>query len=170
MILPDITARIGSTPLIALDRLAVGLRCRLVGKLEAANPGGSVKDRIALPMIEAAEQVGLLRPGGTIVIDAIAATRLAALIVVSLLERIPNGAPPGLHDPKLFVDRRRLLAAADRLGLDLTLVGLRPSFRDLIAFQLGRRPDVRIKTLPITAVLFAGYGRKRPAPEVTERR
>ena len=67
MILPDITARIGSTPLIALDRLAAGLRARLVGKLEAANPGGSVKDRIALPMIEAAERAGLLQRGGTIV-------------------------------------------------------------------------------------------------------
>ena len=67
MILPDITARIGSTPLIALDRLAAGIRSRLVGKLEAANPGGSVKDRIAMPMIEAAERAGLLRPGGTIV-------------------------------------------------------------------------------------------------------
>ena len=49
-------------------------------------------------------------------------------------------------------------------------MGLRPSARDLIAYHLGRRPDVRIKTLPITAVLFAGYGTKRPAPGVTERR
>jgi cystathionine beta-synthase len=58
---------VGGTPLIALDRLAAGLRSRIVGKLEAANPGGSVKDRIALPMIEAAERAGLLRPGGVIV-------------------------------------------------------------------------------------------------------
>lgn len=66
-ILPDITAAVGDTPLIALDRLAIGVRGRLVGKLEAVNPGGSVKDRIALPMIEAAERAGLLQPGGTIV-------------------------------------------------------------------------------------------------------
>ncbi|MFN2483663.1 MAG: PLP-dependent cysteine synthase family protein [Candidatus Limnocylindria bacterium] len=67
MILPDVTAAVGGTPLIALDRLAAGIRPRIVGKLESMNPGGSVKDRIALPMIEAAERAGLLRPGGTIV-------------------------------------------------------------------------------------------------------
>ncbi|MEO8510368.1 MAG: pyridoxal-phosphate dependent enzyme, partial [Chloroflexota bacterium] len=66
-ILPDITAAIGSTPLVALDRLASDVRPRLAGKLETLNPGGSVKDRIALPMIEAAERAGLLHPGGVIV-------------------------------------------------------------------------------------------------------
>jgi 2-polyprenyl-6-hydroxyphenyl methylase/3-demethylubiquinone-9 3-methyltransferase len=108
-----------------------------------------------------AECARLLRPGGTLVIDAIAATRLAALIAVGIFERIPHGAPPGIHDPALFVDRRRLLAAADRLGLDLRLVGLRPSVRDIVAWRLGRRPGVRMKTVPTSAVLFAGYGRKR---------
>jgi cystathionine beta-synthase len=66
-ILPDITAAIGDTPLVALDRLADGVAPRIVAKLESANPGGSVKDRIALPMIEAAERDGLLKPGGVIV-------------------------------------------------------------------------------------------------------
>jgi cystathionine beta-synthase len=66
-ILPDVTAAVGATPLVALDRLAAGLRTRIVGKLEHMNPGGSVKDRIALPMIEAAERAGLLKPGGVIV-------------------------------------------------------------------------------------------------------
>ncbi len=66
-ILPDVTAAVGGTPLVALDRLAAGLTPRLVAKLEHMNPGGSVKDRIALPMIEAAERAGLLRPGGVIV-------------------------------------------------------------------------------------------------------
>ena len=64
---PDITAAVGGTPLVALDRLGAGVNPRLVAKLEAMNPGGSVKDRIALPMIEAAERAGLLKPGGTIV-------------------------------------------------------------------------------------------------------
>src|SRR5438034_7550285 len=66
-ILTDITAAIGDTPLVALDRLADGVPGRVVAKLEAMNPGGSVKDRIGLPMIEAAERAGLLKPGGTIV-------------------------------------------------------------------------------------------------------
>ena len=61
------TAAVGATPLVALDRLARGVAPRIVGKLEHMNPGGSVKDRIALPMIEAAEAAGLLRPGGVIV-------------------------------------------------------------------------------------------------------
>jgi len=52
---------------VALDRLAAEVRPRLVAKLEHMNPGGSVKDRIALPMIEAAERAGLLKPGGVIV-------------------------------------------------------------------------------------------------------
>jgi cystathionine beta-synthase len=66
-ILPDVTAAIGTTPLVALDRLASDVTPRIVAKLEHMNPGGSVKDRIALPMIEAAERAGLLRPGGVIV-------------------------------------------------------------------------------------------------------
>ena len=66
-ILPDVTAAVGGTPLVALDRLATDVRPRIVAKLEHMNPGGSVKDRIALPMIEAAERAGLLKPGGVIV-------------------------------------------------------------------------------------------------------
>jgi cystathionine beta-synthase len=62
-----VTAAIGNTPLVALDRLAADVKPRIVGKLEHMNPGGSVKDRIALPMIEAAERAGLLKPGGVIV-------------------------------------------------------------------------------------------------------
>jgi cystathionine beta-synthase len=62
-----VTAAVGRTPLVALDRLAADVRPRLVAKLEHMNPGGSVKDRIALPMIDAAERAGLLKPGGVIV-------------------------------------------------------------------------------------------------------
>ena len=61
------TAAVGHTPLVALDRLASDVRPRIVAKLEHMNPGGSVKDRIAMPMIEAAERAGLLKPGGVIV-------------------------------------------------------------------------------------------------------
>ncbi len=58
---------IGGTPLVRLDRTARDLSCTLVAKLEYLNPGGSVKDRPALRMVEAAERDGLLGPGGTIV-------------------------------------------------------------------------------------------------------
>jgi 2-polyprenyl-6-hydroxyphenyl methylase/3-demethylubiquinone-9 3-methyltransferase len=108
-----------------------------------------------------AECARLLRPGGTLVLDALAAGRLSTIVNVHLLERLPGGPPKGLHDPALFVDRQRLLAAADLLGLDLELVGLRPSMRDAIAWRLGRREIVRMKPIRSTAVVFAGYGRRR---------
>jgi cystathionine beta-synthase len=58
---------VGGTPLVRLRRTAEGLPCPVLAKLEYFNPGGSVKDRIALAMIEAAEKDGHLEPGGTIV-------------------------------------------------------------------------------------------------------
>jgi cystathionine beta-synthase len=63
----DILGLVGNTPLVQLSRIGKGLRPRLVAKLEMLNPGGSVKDRIGLAMIEDAEKRGLLKPGGTIV-------------------------------------------------------------------------------------------------------
>ena len=63
----SILAAIGQTPLVALDRLAAGLPARLFAKLESANPGASIKDRIALAIVEEAERAGRLRPGGTVV-------------------------------------------------------------------------------------------------------
>ncbi|MGZ8398588.1 MAG: pyridoxal-phosphate dependent enzyme [Gemmatimonadales bacterium] len=58
---------VGWTPLIRLARVGAGLRTPIYGKAEYVNPGGSVKDRIGLAIIEAAERRGELRPGGTIV-------------------------------------------------------------------------------------------------------
>ncbi|HEX7168787.1 MAG TPA: cystathionine beta-synthase [Acidimicrobiales bacterium] len=58
---------VGDTPLVRLDRTGRDLHCHLLAKLEFLNPGGSVKDRPALTMIEAAERDGRLQPGGTIV-------------------------------------------------------------------------------------------------------
>jgi len=58
---------IGNTPLVRLNRVAAGLPPTVLAKLECFNPGGSVKDRIALRMVTAAERTGRLRPGGTIV-------------------------------------------------------------------------------------------------------
>ena len=66
-ILGSLLDGLGDTPLLELSRIGRGLDCRLVGKLELLNPGGSVKDRIGIRMIEAAEREGQLRPGGTIV-------------------------------------------------------------------------------------------------------
>ena len=58
---------IGDTPLVRLSRIGAGLRPQLIAKLESFNPGGSIKDRVAIALIDAAERDGRLRPGGTIV-------------------------------------------------------------------------------------------------------
>ena len=63
---------VGNTPLVQLTRVTRELgplerQPLILAKLETMNPGGSVKDRIGLPMIEAAERAGLLQPGGTII-------------------------------------------------------------------------------------------------------
>src|SRR5437764_2880684 len=63
---PSILSLIGDTPLVEVTRLDTGL-CQLFLKLENYNPSGSIKDRIALSMIEAAERDGKLEPGGTII-------------------------------------------------------------------------------------------------------
>jgi cystathionine beta-synthase len=64
---PTIVDLVGNTPIIRLPKLQPTGGARVLAKLEYLNPGGSIKDRIGLPMIEAAERAGHLRPGGTIV-------------------------------------------------------------------------------------------------------
>ena len=66
MVIANILELIGNTPLVEVRRLDTG-RCRLFLKLENQNPGGSIKDRIGLSMIEAAEQRGDIKPGDTLV-------------------------------------------------------------------------------------------------------
>jgi cystathionine beta-synthase len=63
----NILTLIGNTPLVKLSKVTDGLRCLVLAKLEFLNPGGSVKDRIGVAMIDDAERKGLLKPGGTIV-------------------------------------------------------------------------------------------------------
>jgi 2-polyprenyl-6-hydroxyphenyl methylase/3-demethylubiquinone-9 3-methyltransferase len=135
---------------------------------------GEILEHVEDDVAVLAECARLLRPGGALVIDALADTRIGRLLMVTVGERLPGGPPRGIHDPALFVDRARLLAAADRLGLELRLVGLRPSVRDAAAWLLGRRAGVRMKPIRSTAVVFAGYGHKRrtgtgPAPHVPSR-
>ncbi|HET9015618.1 MAG TPA: pyridoxal-phosphate dependent enzyme [Thermomicrobiaceae bacterium] len=67
MIHPDALSLIGETPLVRFNAVARGVRGTVAGKLEMLNPGGSIKDRIGLRMIEDAERRGLLGPGGTII-------------------------------------------------------------------------------------------------------
>jgi cystathionine beta-synthase len=66
-VLGSILEAIGHTPLVRLPRITAGLAPTILAKVETLNPGGSVKDRIGLRMIEDAERRGLLKPGGTII-------------------------------------------------------------------------------------------------------
>jgi cystathionine beta-synthase len=75
---------VGWTPLVRLGRLGEGVRTPVYGKCEFLNPGGSVKDRIGLPIIEAAEAEGRLRPGGTIVEATSGNTGMALAMAASL--------------------------------------------------------------------------------------
>jgi len=63
----NVLGLIGNTPLVRLNRLAKGVKAKVLAKMENLNPGYSVKDRIGIAMIEAAEREGLLKPGGTVV-------------------------------------------------------------------------------------------------------
>src|SRR5215469_12254399 len=64
---PSVLELVGGTPIVRLEQISRDVPGTILAKLEFLNPGGSVKDRIGLSMIEAAERDGLLRPGGTIV-------------------------------------------------------------------------------------------------------
>ncbi len=79
---PSILSFIGNTPLVELKKFNTG-PCRLFLKLEGFNPGGSIKDRMALAMIEAAEKDGRLKPGGTIVEATAGNTGLGLALVAS---------------------------------------------------------------------------------------
>ncbi|SHN40073.1 cystathionine beta-synthase [Duganella sacchari] len=81
---PALFSLIGNTPLAEITRLDTGV-CQLFLKLESQNPGGSIKDRIGLAMIEAAEAEGLLKPGGTI-IEATAGNTGLGLALVGRLK------------------------------------------------------------------------------------
>lgn len=79
----SILETIGYTPMLELTKLDIGL-CRLFVKLENQNPGGSIKDRIGLAMIEAAERVGKIKPGGTIIEATAGNTGLGLALVAAL--------------------------------------------------------------------------------------
>lgn len=78
----NILDTIGHTPLVKLSKISEGLNVNIYGKVEYFNPGGSIKDRIALQMIKNAEADGLLKPGGTI-IEATAGNTGAGLALVA---------------------------------------------------------------------------------------
>ncbi|WP_437981910.1 cysteine synthase A [Sorangium sp. So ce117] len=82
-IFDDIAATIGRTPLVRLSSAGKGLRAELIGKVESRNPGGSVKDRIGLAMVEDAERQGKLKSGSVLVEPTSGNTGLALAMIAA---------------------------------------------------------------------------------------
>ena len=111
----DITQLIGNTPLVKLRRLSDETGSTIVAKLESFNPGGSVKDRIGLSMIEAAENAGAITPGVTTIVEPTSGNTGIALALVAAA----RGYRVLLTMPEtMSVERRDLLRA---YGAELVL-------------------------------------------------
>src|SRR5947209_18595650 len=82
----NIAAHVGRTPMVQLTRIGAELGAELFAKLEAFNPGGSVKDRIGVSMIEAAEREGQIEPGVTTIVEATSGNTGIALAFVCAAE------------------------------------------------------------------------------------
>src|ERR1700682_1371366 len=99
---PAILSLIGDTPLVEITRMDTG-PCQLFVKLENQNPTGSIKDRVALAMIEAAERDGKLLPGGTVIEATAGNTGLGlALVAVAKGYRVLLVIPDKMSQEKIF--------------------------------------------------------------------
>ena len=122
-IAPNVLSLIGNTPIVELKEFDVGC-CRLFIKLENQNPGGSIKDRMAVSMIEAAEASGQLAPGGTIVeatagntglgLAQVAAAKGYRLILVIPDKMSTERSRTYVRSASIFVSPGRMCAAAIR--------------------------------------------------------
>src|SRR4051794_26229749 len=110
MLLPaadDVLSLIGNTPLVRLGRVAAGARVPVLGECEHLNPGGSVKDRLAVALVDHEERAGNLKPGATLV-EATAGNTGVGLALVAALRgyRLVCVMPE-----KMSADKRVALAA-----------------------------------------------------------
>ncbi len=135
----SITETIGATPLVRLSRLAAkhGVKADILGKCEFFNPLASVKDRIGLAMIEAAEEAGKIRPGKTVLVEPTSGNTGIALAFVAAAKgyRIILTMPDSMSD-----ERRKMLKL---LGAELELTPAAQGMRGAIA-----RAEALLKTFP----------------------
>src|ERR1019366_1197620 len=111
----DVTALVGNTPLVRINRLFEGAGASVAAKLEFYSPASSVKDRIGVAIVDAAERSGELKPGGTIV-EATSGNTGIALAMVGAA----RGYKVGLTMPETMSKERKMLLAAYGAELILT--------------------------------------------------
>lgn len=112
----NLSELIGNTPMVRLGKFSAGLGVDIIGKLESCNPGGSVKDRIGLAMIEAAEKQGVITPGKTVIIEPTSGNTGIALALVCAT----RGYKLILTMPETMSLERRVLLKAYGAELVLT--------------------------------------------------
>ena len=131
----NILESIGDTPIIEIKQIETGL-CRLFVKLENQNPGGSIKDRIGLTMIETAERDGRIKPGGTLIEATAGNTGLAlALVAAQKGYRLILVVPDKMSQDKVF--HLKALGAEVRLTRSDVVKG-HPAYYQDIAERLSR--------------------------------
>jgi cysteine synthase A len=132
----DITEAFGNTPLVQLNRITEGAEGRILAKLEFYNPSSSVKDRLGIAMVDAAEAAGALKPGGTIV-EATSGNTGIALAMVGAA----RGYRVVITMPESVSKERRALIRA--YGAELVLTPKSEGMRGAVATaeELGQKPD-----------------------------
>jgi cysteine synthase A len=153
----DVLALIGNTPLVRIRNLTGLGDAEVFAKLEGCNPGGSVKDRIALAMIDAAERQGKLRPGSTVIIEPTSGNTGIGLAMVAAVK----GYKLVLTMPEtMSMERRQLLEA---YGAELVLTEGKKGMKGAVEkaeeifrsnneyfmpqqFENGANPDIHMKT------------------------
>lgn len=164
----DLT-RSALTQAAAHDVLAVqadALHVPLADRCADVVSAGELLEHVADPRRVIAEACRLLRPGGLLVLDTINATAAARFVAVTVAERIPGGAPAGIHDPTLFVRPRVLVEECLRHGVTLRVRGIRPAAAQMARFMFTRRGPVAIVPSRSTAVLYQGIGVRPPLDPV----